>query len=114
VVFLLSVVYGGNPLAYDFEAELTKARERERIQERAKVRRARETERIFWLREFPTAPTPEALRRHAERFGKEGVQEIADLYGVDLEARTEVRRPRRLTSGQSARRTTRAREAIKT
>jgi hypothetical protein len=47
------------------------------------------------------APTPEALRRHAERYGPEGVQEIADAYGVDL---TETTKVRKRTTSSSVRR----------
>jgi hypothetical protein len=110
-----SAPYGGSWFAYDLDTELTKARERERIRERAKVRLQREAERlqaetdpyrsIAYGTGRPVAqpprganvgvPTPEALRRHAERFGKEGIQEVADLYGVDLEARSAVRQPKK-------------------
>jgi hypothetical protein len=107
-----SAPYGGSHLCYDFMAELTKARERERIRERTNGRLEREAVGLFWLSEFPTAPTPEAFHRHAERFGKGGVQEIADLYGVDLAAGTEVRRFRRRTSAHSVRQTSRARQAL--
>jgi hypothetical protein len=112
-----SAPYGGSWFAYagqdspesrtalDFETELTNARERERIRDRAKVRLAREADRLFWLREFPNAPTPEALRKHAEKFGKEGVQEVADLYGIDLQGRSKVRSPKRLSEARSKRAT---------
>jgi hypothetical protein len=92
-----SAPYGGSRYGYDFETELAKTRDRERVRERAKARLAQEPDRLFWLCEFPAPPTPEALRRQ-ERFGKEGVQETADVYGVDLTARTEVRQPKKVRS----------------
>jgi hypothetical protein len=39
----------------------------------------------WWRRNFPDAPTVQALQRHAQRFGPEGVNEIAEVYG-DLTA----------------------------
>lgn len=69
-------------------------------------------DRLYWLQEFPEAPTPEELRRRAQRFGPEYVQEVADALGVDLTASTEARKPKRLTSTQQRRSLARVREAL--
>jgi hypothetical protein len=37
----------------------------------------------WWRREF-VAPTPEALLTHANRFGVEGVNETASVFGVEM------------------------------
>jgi hypothetical protein len=108
----MSDLYGGNPFASDFEAELPKPGVRERIWERAKVRLAPETDPLFLFSVLPVPPTPEGLQRHAEKFGMEAVQEVADMYGVDLTARTEIRRPQASAWETEPRRTSLVREAL--
>jgi hypothetical protein len=75
-------VYGSDPFAYDFPAAFAAARAREG--ERARVRVAAANEREFWVRLGWPVPSRERLRRHGERFGREGVDEVAAVYGVDL------------------------------
>jgi hypothetical protein len=55
----MSAVYGSDPFSYDFDAAL------------AGVPAAEPT----------TGTTEAALRRHAQKFGPDGVAEIADAYG---------------------------------
>ncbi len=73
------MAYGSDPFAYDFEAELAKAKARE-------PRAGLTAEQRYWRLHFPQAPTEEALRKHARRFGREGVSEIADAYGMTATA----------------------------
>jgi hypothetical protein len=88
---------------YDFKVELAAAKKRQVARNQEKAARAREAElalqRTFWLSQFPDAPTPEALRRHGERLGWEGVQEVADAYSVDLTATTKTNRGRGRATG---------------
>jgi len=42
--------------------------------------------RSYWLRCFPKAPTSNEFHRHAERFDREGVNEIAAVYRIELNA----------------------------
>jgi hypothetical protein len=65
---------------YDFEAALASARRGRRDQEPQPAR----NDRLFWLAEFPQPPTAEAVRRHIQRFGDEGVEEIVTVYRLDL------------------------------
>jgi hypothetical protein len=44
--------------------------------------------RNYWRRHFPNTPTATELHRHAERFGREGVDEIAAVYEIELNAST--------------------------
>lgn len=42
-----------------------------------------------------STPTAEQLRKHAERFGPEGVAEIAAAYGIDMSAKSIAPKPKR-------------------
>lgn len=96
--------YGGNWFAYNFETALTEADERAKERKRAAKQLTADDEaeatRLCWLTHFPEAPTPEALRRHGERFGPEGVQQIADVYGVDLTVTTRTQRGKGRKTGK--------------
>jgi hypothetical protein len=73
------MTYDGRDL-YDFDAALARARTVDRNEEPQAVR----DDRRFWLAEFPEPPTAEAVRRHIQRFGDEGVDEIVTAYRLDL------------------------------
>lgn len=105
-------VYASDPLAYDFDQALTDARRRTKDRSERKWREFEVADRIYWLKEFPETPTPEGLRKHATRYGSEGVQEVADAYGLDLNATTKARAPKLLTPGKSKRATERALRAL--
>jgi hypothetical protein len=47
-------------------------------------------EKVILMGEY--APTAERLHRHAERFGPEGVQEIADVYGVNMRVKKAIKK----------------------
>jgi hypothetical protein len=60
---------------YDFEAALADAKTVE-------PKSGLTVEQIYWRKHFPEPPTEAGLRKHAKRFGREGVSEIADAYGM--------------------------------
>jgi hypothetical protein len=105
-------VYASDSLAYNFDAALNDARRREKERAQRDGNEVKIAERIFWLSPFPEAPTPEGLRRHTERFGSDGVAEVAAVYGVDLTATTKPRTPKRLTTRKSKRAIIRARAVL--
>jgi hypothetical protein len=98
-------VYVTNAISYDFKAALDEA-------VAPQPTTGLTAEQRYWRTQFPEAPTPEDLRKYDERFGSEGVQEIADAYGVDLNASTPARRPERLTASRSKRSVQRAKAAL--
>lgn len=67
-------MYGSDPFAYDFEAALSRAKT-------AEPKEGLTAEQVYWSRHFPKPPTEEALRKHARKFGRECVSEIAEAYG---------------------------------
>jgi hypothetical protein len=69
---------------YGAGRDLLRASEQEvdRILKREDAAEVAAVERSYWSR-FP-APTAGRLRKHAARFGPEGVQDIAAVYAVDL------------------------------
>jgi transposase-like protein len=88
------LTYGSDPFAYDLAAALeasTAARPTPRqigqATARACGRLAGTYAEAFWTarRGIPSADTPptrDQLVRHVEKFGPEGVQEVADAYGL--------------------------------
>lgn len=69
-------MYGSDPFAHDFEATLKAATTIETSGEGLTA------EQVYWRKHFSQAPTEEALRKDAKRFGGEGVSEIAEAYGM--------------------------------
>jgi hypothetical protein len=59
-------------------------------------------EQFFWRAAFPKAPTGDRFHRHAEKFGPEGIREIASFYGIDRTVKTArpVAKKRRRTSDE--------------
>jgi hypothetical protein len=102
----------GDPFAYDVDSALAAARQRSRERGEQRKTEGASADHRYWLTQFPEVPRPERLRRHAERFGAEGIEEIADAYGVDLTATTRARTPKRLPAGKSKRATSRARASL--
>jgi hypothetical protein len=90
-------LYGGRD-TYDFEAALGFESKRATPEQIGRSlawacgRQAGDYARTFWAnrrrseREVvqPKAPTRDKLVRHAEKFGREGVEEIARVYEIDL------------------------------
>jgi hypothetical protein len=107
---MIATIHAADPFA--FAAALSEALRRAKKRSQQKKTTGDSAERRYWLRHFPAPPTPEGLRRHAQRFGAECVQEIADAYGVDLTATTEARTPKRLSAGKSKRATQLALRAL--
>jgi hypothetical protein len=80
---------------YDFEAALASAKT-------AQPKSGLTAEQRYWRLHFPEAPTEAALRKHARRFGKECVAEVAEAYGM-----TALAAELSETGGKRQRRTTR-------
>jgi hypothetical protein len=78
---------------YDFEAALASAKT-------AEPETGLTAEQRYWHLFLPEAPSELALQRHARRYGKECVSEIADAYGL-TSAAAELAE----TSGKRRRRT---------
>lgn len=72
-------MYGSDPFSYHFEHALAAAKTIERAEGDGLS-----AEQRYWRREFPSAPSAEQLRRHAARFGAEGINETGAAYGIDL------------------------------
>jgi hypothetical protein len=87
------LVYGFD--AYDFDAALNAARSRVEVRKGAHTPGGVATaEQRFWQTSFPT-PSAEALRRHGDRYGVEGVAETAAAFGIDLRVKRDRARPKR-------------------
>ena len=71
-------VYGPDPFAYDLEAALVNAKTAELPKGGPTV------QQLYWRTHWPEAPSRDALIRHAELYGPEEVQEVADAYGIEL------------------------------
>jgi hypothetical protein len=98
-------VYVSNAISYDFKAAFQEAVVPEPTS-------GLTAEQRYWRTQFPDSPTPEALRKHAERFGAAALPEVADAYGVDRKSSTPVRRSERLTASKSRRSVRRAKELL--
>lgn len=103
----MTTMYASTPFDYDFTSELASA-----LASTERPPAALSADQRHWHKQFPDAPTPEALRKHAERFGPEGVEEIADAYGIDVHGSTAVRRTGRITRSRSRRSAQRAKEVL--
>ena len=93
----MSNVYGSDPTFYDFEVHLRTSR----AMGRPTPADSDSAEVLYWQAAFD-APSPEALHRHAQRFGPAMVKETVAVFGVDL--RNVVAAPK--TTGKRTRRTT--------
>jgi hypothetical protein len=90
-----SPAYGGDPFAYDFQAALEQAKERQRTKRKRAEHEFTNAAAVCTRQQSPKSPTGEQLRRHADRFGPDGVNETAVVYGVDLRVYETERREKR-------------------